>query len=112
MYEIHCKLRDKRGMKDAVSYGTAQEETLAVIFVPFFRTFKQDLHKIYTREGDEMAKKYTLDKSGYYKTTVWDGTYRDGNRTVPIPDKIWPFVAEYVASLRQKGKIYLFTMQK
>ena len=35
----------------------------------------------------------------------------NGNRTVPIPDRIWPFVAEYVASLRQKGKIYLFTMQ-
>lgn len=27
-----------------------------------------------------MAKKYTLDKSGYYKTTVWDGTYKGGKK--------------------------------
>lgn len=31
-------------------------------------------------EGDGMGKKYTLDKSGYYKTTVWDGTYKDGKK--------------------------------
>lgn len=36
----------------------------------------------------------------------------NGYRTLPLPDKIFPYVREYVESLRAAGKTYLFTTQR
>lgn len=38
---------------------------------------------------------------------TWNG-YRD----IPIPDKVFPVIGEYVESLRAAGKTYLFTTQR
>lgn len=35
----------------------------------------------------------------------------NGYRTVPIPDRIFPAIEEYVSRLRASGKTYLFTMR-
>lgn len=35
----------------------------------------------------------------------------NGNRIIPIPDRIFPIVESYILSLRSQGKTYLFTMR-
>lgn len=36
---------------------------------------------------------------------------KNGYRTVPIPDSIYPVISSYLADLKQKGRTYLFTMR-
>lgn len=63
---------------------------------------------------DLKKKEITVSKSHeLIRGSVGQKDPKSGNgfRTVPIPDKIYPVIREYIQELRSTGKTYLFTMR-
>lgn len=91
---------------------------------PSDKVFVYLLYGCGIRRGEDLAltvfdfnmklKKLTVNKAHALidgQVILKEPKTENGNRDIPIPEKIWPCVAEYVANLRQKGQTYLFTMK-
>ncbi len=100
VFSADFKTQDKIFVYIIYGCGLRREEALALTIFDFSlkeRTVNINKAHAFVDGKTEPIKKEPKTKNGY--------------RTLPIPDKVFPEIESYIQHLRSAGKVYLFTMR-
>ncbi|MEZ3435682.1 MAG: site-specific integrase [Lachnospiraceae bacterium] len=97
VFSANLTAKDKIFLYIIYGCGLRRGEALALTIFDFNLKKKEvTINKSHEFVNDKPVQKEPKTKNGY--------------RTIPIPEKVFPYVEQYINELKANGKLYLFTM--